>query len=468
MVNQQTLNTLLEKLVATYPNVGVTRNQPETIILYIPFENTHNPALLTCMVSIKECPTESDVYGRLKIIIDEVLGMKVTSAGDRIPLNHAWMALTRHSFVQSVTHSRFKVDVDKKLSINRGGFLECEITDQTGIIHNAFTDIKHFPIQTQQYPLNWKHAGEEEEKVDCISDKIASSVHDLIHSNYNSGWVNDNDELYQIMLTNEITGQSLVLLYKNYHSIPTFIEEINKTSLEEDIVYALSYLDDTGEDIFHTLASNDYLKPNKVIYVAGKDEHYVLSAKHESTTENQPMDKINFEKVPQVVTPLHEETPLTSNEFIVSPRYELPKFDVRVSGDKCVFEFNDIDELSRIIKYLSTLNAIFTRSKEAVFSVTGNHVTFAAAIYNHCSLTVSLTDAHKFDECNLYGSIVEWLFKDDLFIVLAVAVLTEDGNKLHPDIKPKLDEMGIGDIVISSMGKSGYIASSNGSDVIPF
>ena len=180
------------------------------------------------------------------------------------------------------------------------------------------------------------------------------------------------------------------------------------------------------------------------------------------------MNEINFDKTQQAVTPLYEETPLTPNKLIVPSRYELPKFDVRVSGNKCVFEFNDIDELSRIIKYLSTLNAIFTRSKEAVFSVTGNHVTFAAAIYNHCSLTVSLTDAHKFDERNLYGSIVEWLFKDDLFIVLAVAVLTEDGNKLHPDIKPKLDEMGIGDIVISSMGKSGYIASSNGSDNIPF
>lgn len=465
MVNQQTLNTLLEKLVATYPNVGVTRNQPDSIILYIPFEDANNPALLTCMVSVKEYLTESDVYARLKVVVDDVLGMKVTSARDRIPLNHAWMGLTRHSFVQSVTHSRFNVDADKKLSIERGAFLMCEITDKTGTVHNAFTGIKYFPMETQQYLLNWKRS---EEKVDCVSDKIANAVHDLIHSNYNSGWVNDNDELYQIMLTNEITGQSLVLLYKNYHSIPTFIEEINKTTLEEDIVYALSYLDDTGEDIFHTLVSPHYLKPKKVIYVADKDKRYVLSDKRKSTTENQPMDKINFEKTPQVVTQLHEETPLTPNKFIVPPRYELPKFAVRVSGDKCVFEFNDIDELSRIIKYLSTLNAIFTRSKEAVFSVTGNHVTFAAACYNHCSLTVSLTDAHKFDERNLYGSIVEWLFKDDLFIVLAVAVLTEDGNKLHPDIKPKLDEMGIGDIVISSMGKSGYIASSNGSDDIPF
>jgi hypothetical protein len=466
MVNQQTLNTLLEKLVATYLNVGVTYNQSDSIILYIPSEDTNNPALLTCMVSIKECPTESDVYGRLKIIIDGVLGMNVSSAGDRKPLNHPWMALMRQPFVQSVTHSRFNVDdYDKKLANDRGGFLVCEITDQTGVVHNAFTDIKHFPMQTQQYLLSWKRT---EVKVDCVSDKIANAVHDLIHSNYNSGWADDDNEDYQIMLTNEITGQGLTLMYKNYHSIPTFIEEINKTSLEEDIVYALSYLDDAGIDIFDTIATKDYLKPNKVVYVAGKDEHYVLSAKHESITENQPMDKINFEKTPQVATPLHEETPLTPNEFIVSPRYELPKFDVRVSGNKCVFEFNDIDELSRIIKYLSTLNAIFTRSKEAVFSVTGNHVTFATACYNHCSLTVSLTDAHKFDERNLYGSIVEWLLKDDLFIVLAVAVLTEDGNKFHPDIKSKLDEMGIGDIVISAMGKSGYIASSNGSDDIPF
>ena len=466
MVNQQTLNTLLEKLVATYLNVGVTYNQSDSIILYIPFEDTNNPALLTCMVSVKECPTESDVYARLKVVVDDVLGMNVSSAGDRMPLNHPWMALMRQPFVQSVTHSRFNVDDDdKKLANDRGEFLVCEITDQTGVIHNAFTDIKHFPMETQQYLLNWKRS---EEKVDCISDKIANSVHDLIHSNYNSGWANDNDELYQIMLTNEITGQSLVLLYKNYHSIPTFIEEINKTTLEEDIVYALSYLDDTGEDIFHTLVSPHYLKPNKIIYMSGKDECYVLPANCESTTENYPMDKINFEKTPQVVTPLCEETPLMPDEFIVSSRYELPKFDVRVSGNKCVFEFNDIDELSRIIKYLGTLNAIFLRSQDGIFSVTGNHVTFATACYNHCSLTVSLTDAHKFDECNLYGSIVEWLFKDDLFIVLAVAVLTEDGNKLHPDIKPKLDEMGIGDIVISSMGKSGYIASSNGSDVIPF
>ena len=465
MLNQQILNTLLEKLVATYPNVGVTRNQPETVILYIPFDDTNNPALLTCMVSLNECATESAVYGRLKNLIDAVLGMKISFAGEPSPLSHPWMGLKCQSFIHTVTHSRFNVGPDKKLSNSRGGFLECEITDQTGVVHKAFTDVKHFPIETQWYLLNWKRS---EEKVDCISDKIANAVHDLIHSNYNSGWVNDEDELYQIMLTNEITGQGLTLLYKNYHSIPTFIEEINKTTLEEDIVYALSYLDDAGVDIFDTLASNDYLKPNKVVYVAGKDEHYVLSAKHESITENQPMDKINFEKTPQVATPLHEETPLTPNKLIVPPRYELPKFDARVSGNKCVFEFNDIDELSRIIKYLSTLNAIFTRSKEAVFSVSGNHVTFAAACYNHCSLTVSLTDAHKFDECNLYGSIVEWLLKDDLFIVLAVAVLTEDGNKFHPDIKPKLDEMGIGDIVISSMGKSGYIASSNGSDVIPF
>ena len=66
MLNQQILNTLLEKLVATYPNVGVTRNQPETVILYIPFDDTNNPALLTCMVSLNECATESAVYGRLK------------------------------------------------------------------------------------------------------------------------------------------------------------------------------------------------------------------------------------------------------------------------------------------------------------------------------------------------------------------------------------------------------------------
>lgn len=465
MLNQQILNTLLEKLVATYPNVGVTHNQSDSIILYIPLEDTNNPVLLTCMVSIKECPTESDVYARLKVVIDDVLGMKVTSARDRIPLNHAWMALMRHPFVQSVTHSRFNVDADKKLSIERGAFLMCEITDKTGTVHNAFTDIKYFPIETQQYLLNWKRS---EEEVDCISDKIANSVHDLIHSNYNSGWVNEEDELYQIMLTNEITGQGLTLLYKNYHSIPTFIEEINKTTLEEDIVYALSYLDDAGEDIFHTLMSNNYLKPKKVIYVPSKDKRYVLSGKRKSATENYPMDKLNFDKTQQAVTPLHEETPLTPNKLIVPSRYELPKFAVRVSGDKCVFEFNDIDELSRIIKYLSTLNAIFTRSKEGVFTVSGNHVTFATACYNHCSLTVSLTDAHKFDERNLYGSIIEWLLKDDLFIVLGVAVLTEDGNKYHPDIKPMLDEMGIGDIVITSMGKSGYIASSNGSDEIPF
>lgn len=467
MVNQQVLNTLLEKLVATYPNVGVMYNQPETIILYIPFENTHNPALLTCMVSLKECPTESDVYGRLKIIIDGVLGMKVTSAGDRIPLNHPWMALMRQPLVQSVTHSRFNVDADKKLSIERGAFLMCEITDQTGTVHNAFTDIKYFPIETQQYLLNWKHADEEEE-VDCISDKIANSIHDLIHSDYNTGWADDDSDLYQIMLTNEVAGQSLTLLYKDYHSTPRFIEEINETTLEEDIVYALSYLDDAGEDIFHTLIANNYLKPKKVIYIPSKDKRYVLSGKRKSTTENQPMDKINFEKTPQVITPLYEETPLTPNKLIVPPRYELPKCLVRVSGNQCAFEFNNIDESYRVLKYLSTLNAIFLRSKDAVFSVSGNHVTFAATTYNHCSLTVSLTDAHKFDECNLYGSIVQWLLKDDLFIVLAVAVLTEDGNKFHPDIKPMLDEMGIGDIVISSMGKSGYIASSNGSDVIPF
>lgn len=465
MVNQQILNTLLEKLVATYPNVGVMHNQPETIILYIPFENTHNPALLTCMVSLNECATESAVYGRLKIVIDEVLGMRISFAGERLPLSHPWMGLKCQPFIHSVTHSRFNVGPDKKLSNSRGGFLECEITDQTGLVHKAFTDVKHFPIETQRYLLNWKRS---EEKVDGISNKIANSVHDLIHSNYNSGWADDEDELYQIMLTNEVTGQSLALLYKDYHSIPAFIEEINKTTLEEDIVYALSYLDDAGEDIFYTLMSNNYLKPKKVIHIPSKDKRYVLSGKRKSTTEDYPMDKINFEKTPEVVTPLLEETPLTPNKLIVPSRYELPKFDVRVSGNKCAFEFNDIDELSGIIKYLSTLNAIFTRSKEGVFSVSGNHVTFATACYDHCSLTVSLTDAHKFDERNLYGSIVEWLLKDDLFIVLGVAVLTEDGNKYHPDIKPMLDEMGIGDIVISSMGKSGYIASSNGSDVIPF
>lgn len=460
------LDALIEKLTVDCPNIGLTYNQTDRVILYIPFENTNNPGLLTCMVSLNEDDTEETAYDKLKTVIDDVLGMDVLSAGERLPLSHPWMVLKCKPCIQSVTHTRFNVGADKKLCNSRGGFLQCEITDQTGLVHKAFTDIKHFPIQTQQYLLNWKYS--REEWVDCISNKIATSIHDLIHSNYNTGWINDDSELYQIMLTNEVTGQTLVLLYKDYHSTPAFIEEINETTLEEDIVYALSYLDDAGEDIFHTLIANNYLKPKKVIYVPSKDKRYVLSGKRKSTTENHPMDKLTFDKTEKVSTSLQEETPLTPNKLTTAAHYELPKCVVRVTGNQCVFNLNNVDESYRVLKYLNTLNTVLHRSKDVIFSVSGNHVTFSTVGYNHCSLTIILTNTHKFDERNLYGSIVEWLFKDDLFIVLAIAALTEDGKKYHPDLKAILDEVGIGDIVITSTGKSGYIASSNGSDDIPF